>query len=142
MITTKPHEAWTRELTPYNKMPPKGRRLPENRSGNLTGRITVSFSDRFANSRPATSSHLMSGFFVRMMSESFPCSFLSSASASLLSERAQQTQEKSSKCLQRIVQATGSLQMFRRTNHPHRHQHQLVQQQPFYPPLSDHSSPA
>lgn len=38
--------------------------LPVNRCGNLIGRMTASFSASFAPSRPATSSHLTSGFSI------------------------------------------------------------------------------
>jgi hypothetical protein len=49
---------------PYNKIPFHGLRLPVNNCGNLIGNITASLSDSFADSRPATSSHLTFGFSI------------------------------------------------------------------------------
>ena len=63
-------------------MPFHGCRLPVNRCGNLMGRMTASFRASLAPSRPATSSHRMLGFSVRMAPESAPRSFFESASCS------------------------------------------------------------
>mmetsp|Transcript_11955 Transcript_11955/g.21720 ORF Transcript_11955/g.21720 Transcript_11955/m.21720 type:complete len:221 (-) Transcript_11955:192-854(-) len=67
---------------PYNRIPLNGRRFPVNNCGNRVGRITVSFSDSFARSRPATSSHFTSGVSVTMAPDNAPRSFVFSASSS------------------------------------------------------------
>src|SRR5690242_2056225 len=63
-------------------MPFHGCRLPVKRCGNLMGRMTASLSASLAPSRPATSSHRMLGFSVRMAPERAPRSFFESASCS------------------------------------------------------------
>ncbi len=51
---------------PYRRKPLHALRFPVKNCGNLTGRMTASFSASFAEVRPATSSHLTSGFSVTM----------------------------------------------------------------------------
>ena len=70
---------------PYNKIPRQGVRLPTNRCGNLMGRITASFSESLAASRPATSSHLTLGVSDRIAEASPALSFFVSASSSVSS---------------------------------------------------------
>lgn len=49
---------------PYNKIPCHGFRLPVNKCGNLIGKITASFKDSLAFSKPATSVHSTFGFSI------------------------------------------------------------------------------
>lgn len=51
---------------PYSKIPRHGVRFPVNRCGNLMGRMTASFNDSLAASRPATSSHRTFGLSATM----------------------------------------------------------------------------
>lgn len=67
---------------PYRRIPLHGVRFPVNRWGNLIGKITASFSDAFAPSNPATSSHLMFGFSANMVFVSPARNFLVSGSIS------------------------------------------------------------
>jgi hypothetical protein len=65
---------------PYSKIPFHGVRFPVKRWGNLIGRMTASFKEFFAASRPATSSHLILGFSVRIAPDSPARSFFVSGS--------------------------------------------------------------
>mmetsp|Transcript_42512 Transcript_42512/g.51619 ORF Transcript_42512/g.51619 Transcript_42512/m.51619 type:complete len:255 (+) Transcript_42512:897-1661(+) len=66
---------------PYNSSAFHALRLPVKNCGNFTGRITASFSASFAPSNPATSSHFIFGFSLRMALSRFPRSFAVSASS-------------------------------------------------------------
>ena len=63
-------------------MPFHGCRFPTNRCGNFMGRMTASFNASFACSKPATSSHLMSGLSVNIAPARAPRSFFASGSPS------------------------------------------------------------
>ena len=67
---------------PYSRIPLHGVRLPVNRCGNLMGRMTASFNEALAVSRPATSSHLTLGFSERIAPRSESLSFFASGSPS------------------------------------------------------------
>ncbi|EDZ68639.1 hypothetical protein AWRI1631_164190 [Saccharomyces cerevisiae AWRI1631] len=64
---------------PYNKIPEVGLRLPLNKCGNLTGKITASLRASLAPSSPATSSHLTLGFSDKIALDKAPLSFLLSS---------------------------------------------------------------
>mmetsp|Transcript_5117 Transcript_5117/g.18310 ORF Transcript_5117/g.18310 Transcript_5117/m.18310 type:complete len:274 (-) Transcript_5117:113-934(-) len=66
---------------PYRRKPLHALRFPVKNCGNLTGRMTASFSASFAEVRPATSSHLTSGFSVTMAPPSAPRILLISSSS-------------------------------------------------------------
>lgn len=57
--TLKSH---TLKITPNNKIPLHGLLVPVNNWGNFDGKIAASWSDCFAASKPAISSHFISSF--------------------------------------------------------------------------------
>ena len=63
-------------------MPFHGVRFPVNKWGNLMGRMTASFKDALAPSRPATSSHLMLGFSETIAADKPARNFFTSGSSS------------------------------------------------------------
>ena len=67
---------------PYSRIPFHGCRLPVNKCGNLTGRITASRRAALALSRPATSSHFTLGFSRTMAPSSAPRNLCRSGSSS------------------------------------------------------------
>lgn len=68
---------------PYNRMPFHGLRIPVKRVGNFSGKITASFNDAFAPSKPAISSHLTLGVSVNIAWRRPARSFLVSESSVL-----------------------------------------------------------
>ena len=54
---------------PYSRIPRHGVRFPVKRWGNFIGRMTASFNEAFALSKPATSSHFTFGASVMMAPE-------------------------------------------------------------------------
>lgn len=69
---------------PYSNIPFQGFLDPVNIYGNLNGIITASFNAYFALVKPATSSHLTSGFSEMIASASLCCKVSLSFFASLL----------------------------------------------------------
>mmetsp|Transcript_13671 Transcript_13671/g.32959 ORF Transcript_13671/g.32959 Transcript_13671/m.32959 type:complete len:257 (+) Transcript_13671:881-1651(+) len=69
---------------PYSKKPDHALRFPVKNCGNLTGRITASFSASLAAPSPATSSHLTLGFSVTIADPSAPRILAVSSSSSPL----------------------------------------------------------